>query len=181
MYGHNIERNLRRRLDTNFQHIEPLGPYPEWLYPKPGYWDPKHKSLLLWGKPGTFKTSFALYYMKHMGYDPEYIKGASHERGKTLSFKRPFVWDELNARNARCVYSNSKELTDVERGGEIECRTSNYVIPPGLPRIFVSNREFAFYNTDEAVFGRRLVVWPERVSQDSKDIEVDLEFERHLY
>lgn len=173
LYGTNIERNLCRKLEKPVDTVEYYGPYPQWLYPSEGYWNPHTHALLIRGKPGLFKTSFAIYLMKHTCGECEYIKGASHERGKYLSMKKPFVWDELNAKNERCPEENSKELCDVERGGEIQCRMSNYVIPP-LPRIFVSNKSFPFHDCDNAVFGRRLKVWPEQVILDSSDIGADL-------
>ena len=49
-----------------------------------------------------------------------------------------------------------REITDVENGGEIVCRSSNAYIRPGLPRIFISNLAFPFRNPENSVHKRRL-------------------------
>lgn len=171
LQGHNVERNLRRRLEKNDSGFTVKdGPYPEWLYPTFD-WNPKEKSLLIWGLPGTYKTHFAMYLLKHMGFDPEYLKSASHETGAMLSMKRAFVYDELDCWDPKCVPSNSKEITDVENGGTVQCRHKNYRIPPGLPRIFVSNSQRPFQDPNQAVYDRRVLVWPKPALQDYGSIE----------
>jgi len=76
-----------------------------------------------------------------------------------LSRRKPFIHDEINCLSDKCDHSVSREITDVEAGGEVMCRTSNFHIPPGLPRIFISNIEFPFRNPEFSVYGRRVVSW----------------------
>ena len=153
-FGESMERNLRRRLEAVPAPIQYYGPYlPAWF---PDFWRPDTHSLLLWGRPGVNKTQYARYLLQHFVGDHEYIKG-SHEAIKRLSLRKPFIHDEISCLGDRCDPATSREITDVECGGEVICRNSNVYIPPGLPRIFVSNIAFPFRNPGEAVYGRRLV------------------------
>jgi len=153
-YGESMERNLRRRLEAVPRPVCYYGPYlPGW---HPTNWNPNTHSLLLWGPPGINKTQFAQYLMEHMVGPHEYIKG-SHEAVKRLSMRKPFIHDEINCLGERCEASNSREITDIESGGEVICRNSNVYIPPALPRIFISNIQYPFRNPQESVYNRRVV------------------------
>lgn len=155
-FGQSMERNLRRRLETPCHAIQYYGPYlPNWF---PHTWNPYTHSLLIWGESGINKTQFARYYMLHMVGDYDYVKG-DHEAAKRLSGRKPFIHDEVNCLRSSCVGDNSREITDVENGGEVVCRNSNAYIPPGLPRIFISNMERPFRNPAESVYGRRVMSW----------------------
>ena len=154
MQGHNIERNLRRRLQAPCAFAPNVyeGPYPH--LKQLDAWDPSKFSLLLWGPPGVHKTQFAKYLMAHKFGDYEYFKG-HYEGVKKLSLQKAFIHDEAYYND---IDANiSKEITDVENGGEIKCRHSNVTIQPGIPRVFISNYEYPFRNPQEAVYGRRLV------------------------
>lgn len=153
-FGESMERNLRRRLQAIPSPIEYFGPYvPEWF---PHTWNPSTHSLLIWGPPGINKTQYARWLMRHLVGDFDYIKG-NYECIKRISGRKPFIHDEVNCLVERCCPTVSREITDVENGGEVVCRNSNMYIPPGLPRIFISNIAFPFRNPQDSVYNRRLV------------------------
>lgn len=151
-YGEAIERNLRRRLAPMPEPTLYYGPYPGHFH---GFeWSPYIHSLLLWGEPGTNKTQFARYLLSHMFGEYEYVKGR-HEMWKThCSRTKPVLHDEVYLVGKDPELS--KEITDVESGGNFDCRNSDCWIPPGIVRIFVSNYEFPFHNPKMAVYGRRV-------------------------
>lgn len=154
-FGEAIERNLRRRLAPKKPARIYTGPYVAGSYPY--NWRIDTHSLLLWGPPASCKTNYAKYLMAHLvSPDYEYIRG-SHEAVKKLSLTKPFIHDEINCLSDKCPPENSREITDIEDGGEIICRHSNVTIPPGLPRIFIANFERPFRDPAGAVYGRRVV------------------------
>lgn len=150
-FGQQIENNLSRRLIPSIPPAIYFGPYPDLDLSS---WDYRTHSLLLYGAVGIQKTQLARYLMSHKFGDYEYIKG-HHEMLKKLSFKLPFIFDEVYMidRPQKC----SRELTDVENGGCVECRNTPVHIPPMVPRIFLSNYEFPFRNPEESVYGRRVL------------------------
>lgn len=152
-FGESIERNLRRRINPIPEAVVYMGPFPAYCWPD-FKWSPYTHSLLLWGEPGGMKTQFARYLMSHMFGEYEYIK-KGHEMVKThLTRTKPFIFDEVYLCNKDPEMS--KEITDVEGGGSIDCRNQDTWIPPGLPRIFLSNYQFPFCNPKGAVYGRRV-------------------------
>jgi hypothetical protein len=52
--------------------------------------------------------------------------------------------------------NDSRELTDVENGGSVNARYGNVEIPPGVPRVFVSNYEQPFLDPESSVYDRRV-------------------------
>lgn len=153
-YGETIERNLRRRLAPSFEAKLYYGPF---ISPLVGTnWDSSTHSLLVWGAPGLGKTQWCRYYMSHHFGEYDYVK-SSPEQLKRLSFDKPFIFDEVNLVKPQFDPDISREITDVENGGSVHCRNSNVDIPPGIPRIFVSNLPFPFRNPADAVYGRRVV------------------------
>lgn len=156
-FGESIERNLRRRLAPAREPTVYFGPF---ISPLVGTdWNPYTHSLLLWGAPGLGKTQFARYYMSHRFGEYDYIKG-SHEQLRKLHFDKPFIFDEVYLCNDKDPWhkpAQSREITDVENGGCVECRNSNVDIPPGVPRIFLSNYAFPFRNPMDSVYERRVV------------------------
>lgn len=149
-HGHNIEENLRKKLKPEIPPaIQFYGPFDKKFYP-PEDWNPKTHSLLIIGPAGIGKTQFAKYYFG----DFEYYK-SSPERLKDATFEKPLILDEFNylPRDPE----QSKEITDVISGGTLAARYKDIVIPPGVPRIFLSNFR-CFKNPDSAVYERRCVV-----------------------
>lgn len=150
-----FESNLRNHLAQARRSVNIYdGPYlPSWY---PVDWKPYTHSLLLWGPPGRYKTQYARYLMSHLFGEYDYIKG-SHESVKKLSFTRPFIHDDVYMVGSLQPASNSREITDVESGGNIICRQSNVDIPPGIARIFISNLSHPFQNPSDSVYHRRLL------------------------
>ena len=154
-HGEQIERNLKKFMTSAYSAPLYYGPFPYVILPE---WNPYTHALLLFGEPGTQKTQFARYIMAHNFGDYDYIKG-HHEKVKALSGTKPFIHDEVYMLECDKFNppGNSREITDVENGGTIVCRGSNADIPPGLPRIFISNLEHPFRDPQESVYGRRLI------------------------
>ena len=148
--AHNICTNVRQRLRTHNNFICYCGPYLQsWL---PTNWDPTQQSLLIFGRPGIGKTNFGRYLLSPFG-QPDYIKGTLANL-KNLRFDSPLLFDEISMLHDDP--EQSKEITDVPNGGTIKARYSDIIIPPGIPRIFLSNYERPFRNPCESVYGHRV-------------------------
>lgn len=153
-FGLGIERNLQRHFSRTTKVKVPQwhGPYPAGRYPPD--WNPATHALHLWGPPGSGKTCFAQHLLREYYGDCEYIK-AHVEALRTLSFTKPFVFDE--AMFLLHEGATSREITDVVSGGVVHARYNAITIPPGIPRIFISNQRWVFKNPDDSVYGRRLI------------------------
>lgn len=153
-FGISIEKNLQRHYGRTNRVSVPRwsGPYPAGRYPPD--WNPHTHALHLWGPPGSGKTCFAQHLLREHFGDCEYVK-AHPEALKTLSFTKPFVFDE--AMFLLHPAAMSREITDVVSGGVVDARYNAITIPPGIPRVFVSNQRWVFKNPDESVYGRRLL------------------------
>lgn len=153
-FGLGIEKNLQRHFSRKCIVRVPRwhGPYPAGRYPPD--WNPATHSLHLWGPPGSGKTCFAQHLLREHYGDCEYVK-AHIESMRALSFTKPFVFDE--AMFLLHEGATSREITDVVSGGVVHARYNAITIPPGIPRIFVSNQRWVFKNPDESVYGRRLL------------------------
>ena len=149
--GAQIEDNIRKRKRAPYEAPLYYGPWPKAYFPE---YDPKTHSLLLWGPPGIGKTQFARYYLAHTVGEHGYAK-RSVESLKKLDVSQPFIFDEVYL--VEDDPQESREITDVENGGSLKARYGNVEIPPGVPRVFVSNYEHPFKNPQEAVYGRRVV------------------------
>ena len=149
-----IENNLRRHFRRLTTQTVPrwLGPYPAGRYPE--NWCPTTHSLHLYGPPGSGKTCFAQHLLRSVCGECEYIK-CHIECLKSLSFTKPFVFDEVMLLCEPAA--TSREITDVVSGGTIHARYAAITIPPGIPRVFISNQRWVFKNPDESVYGRRLI------------------------
>lgn len=154
--GANIEANIRKRKAKVYARPIYYGPYPCHFYPEvmlPEL-DMKKYSLHLHGSAGLNKTQFAQYWMKHQYGDVQIAKGKV-ESLKNINTSQPFIHDEIMLLNHDP--EDSKEITDVENGGSVTARYNNIDIPPGVPRIFISNHSHPFKNPHDAVYGRRLL------------------------
>ena len=153
-FGLGIEKNLQRHYSRKCKVTVPRwhGPYPAGRYPPD--WNPATHSLHLWGPPGSGKTCFAQHLLREHFGDCEYVK-AHIEAMRSLTFTKPFVFDE--AMFLLHEGATSREITDVVSGGVVHARYNAISIPPGIPRIFVSNQRWVFKNPDESVYGRRLI------------------------
>jgi len=147
--GHNIEKNAMKFFAKPKKEAPVYyGPYPASYYPST--WDPETHALLLWGKPNTCKTNFA----KYLFGEYEYVK-ARVESLKVLTFEKPFIFDEVYLIDEKPMVS--REITSVQDGGEIPARYGDISIPPGVPRIFISNLEHPFLNPEGSVYDRRVI------------------------
>lgn len=154
-FGEAIERNVRKRMNKQPEYQPYYGPYQEWVD-----WPEDTHSLLIWGKPGSGKTQFARWLMAHKYGNYTYVK-KSHEKLKAVTFVEdgkvvPFLFDEVYMLEHKEAEA-SREITDVENGGSVACRNTDAEIPPGVPRVFLSNYEHPFRNPKEAVYGRRVI------------------------
>lgn len=153
LHGSQIEANMRKRFAPAIPPMKLwFGPYPEHYFPPK--WDPGTHSLLLWGPPGTYKSQFALYLLKHTvgSNDVSFVK---RDVEQLKGIKRPFVFDEINMLER--VHDDSREITCVVYGGSVQARNSNAQIPPNLSRVFTANQPYPFRNPHEAVYNRRVV------------------------
>jgi len=155
-FGHVIESNLARHYRKIVAVRVPMwyGPYPELR--EPPDWDPMTHALHLYGPPNSGKTVCAQHLLRARFGACEYIKGHV-EALKGLSFTKPFVFDEIMLLTQPAA--TSREITDVVSGGTVHARYHPITIPPGLPRIFISNTRWVFKNPDDSVYGRRLIQW----------------------
>lgn len=151
--GERAEENIRKRKRTPFEAPTYHGPWPKEYHDALEGWDPKTHSLLLHGPPGYGKTQFARYVMNHMFGHYNYAK-KSPESLKKLDMTTPFILDEVYM--IEKDPQDSREITDVESGGCISARNTDVYIPPGVPRIFISNYEHPFLNPKDAVYDRRV-------------------------
>jgi len=149
--GTQIEDNIRKRKRTSFEAPLYHGPWPKSYFPD---YDAKTHSLLLHGPPGIGKTQFARYWLAHSFGEHGYAK-RSIESLKKIDVTKPFIFDEVYMIDDDP--QESREITDVENGGSLKARYGNVDIPPGIPRVFVSNYERPFKNPQDAVYGRRVV------------------------
>jgi len=153
--GNMIASNIATRMAPSPQAKLFYGPFPKWMHDCLADWDPTSHSLLLTGIPGQGKTQFARYIMAHHFGDFNFVK-KNHEDLKDLrNLRLPLLYDEINFLTREA--DESKEITDVENGGSVHCRFKSVTIPPGVPRIFLSNEPTPFHDPHGAVYGRRLV------------------------
>ena len=148
-HGEAIERNVRRRMAPEVVYYPYNGPYEHWCD-----WDHSKFSLLIWGPAGGGKTQYARWLLAHKFGGYTYVK-KSHEELKKISFEKPLLFDEVYLIDKEAEMS--REITDVENGGSVACRNADVLIPPGVPRVFLSNYQYPFKNPREAVYGRRLM------------------------
>ena len=153
--GNVIAANIASRMAPAPEAKLFYGPFPKWMHDHLDDWDPTSHSLLLTGIPGQGKTQFARYIMAHEFGQYNFVK-KNHEDLKELrNLRLPLLYDEINFLTREA--DESKEITDVENGGSVHCRFKSVTIPPGVPRIFLSNEPHPFHDPHGAVYGRRLV------------------------
>lgn len=152
--GRQIEANIRDRFKPPTPEAKLyFGPWPERYFFDV---DMTTHAVCVWGPPGTGKTQFIRYYMAHTYGEYGYAK--SHvENLKNLDLSKPFIFDEVLMTDKEP--RDSREITDVENGGVVSARYNTIDIPPGTPRVFISNYEWPFKNPQEAVYDRRVKMY----------------------
>lgn len=148
--AHNIEENIRKRFSIKHPQKRFFGPFDKQFYPQ--NWDPETHSLLLVGPPGIGKTQFARYFFGENDYVSDTIEGI-----RSLQWQRPVVFDDINFCEDKYSPWTSKAITDVENGGTIAMRNKDVQMPPGVKKIFCSNKFHPFRNPEDTVYGRRVV------------------------
>ena len=68
---------------------------------------------------------------------------------------QPFIFDEIDMIEE--PVASSREITDIMNGGVLKAWYGDIVIPAGLPRIFLCNRQYPFHNPEGSVYTRRVV------------------------
>lgn len=113
------------------------------------------KTLHLWGPPGTGKSSFA----KTLFTDFTLVRGSLDSLKLTPPWRRqlPIVFDDVDFKSVS--KEDLKSCCDVVDGGSIRVLYGTYDIPPGVPRVILSNRLFFWGggDVDEAILERRLI------------------------
>lgn len=149
--AHNVERNVRSRFCLPQVPVF-TGPFGPTFHSAAAGWNRATHSLHLWGPAGCGKTSFA----KTLFPNFTYVKG-SIQRLRKIRFDLPLILDDLSGQQG-LEYDELKVLTDIVDGGSIRLLWGEVTIPPGLPRIFLSNTKLPFgeFDPDKAIYGRRV-------------------------
>lgn len=131
--GHNIERNLKRKLDTSkFKPKLYYGPY---LDKAPADWERDTQTLLVTGDIGAGKTQWARWFCEHDG-GYFYCKG-SLEMLKHWKGQPWIIFDDIDV--ARYNFDCWADVFDVNEGGAITCRYGDILIQPGIKKIWLQN------------------------------------------
>lgn len=143
-YASQAEKNYMSRKKRKVEPRLYYGPHIDLKFPG---WDEHVQALELVGRAGWGKTQWARYHCSFDGYF--YCKGTLN----CLKFYGGEPWiifDDITHALTDCI-----ALLDVENGGAIPARYSDYVIPPGVRRIFISN-EVSVWPGYPAAINRRL-------------------------
>lgn len=167
-------RAHRRGLKAVTERLIPFGPYPEKFYlgaddgatmvgagevdGLPKAWMKDTHAALLHGPPGVGKTSFAIYYMRHIcGCEPFVVTGTLN----SLKFNHwngsdPLIFDDMFFAGDKDDPQLSNTLTTVFEPRTLRVLYGTIDIPAGVPRIFLSNYAHPFKNAGGSVYGRRV-------------------------
>lgn len=143
-YGHNIERNLRRRIDTvSKPALRWYGPYlPQAIQ----NWKPDEQTLVVVGPVGRGKTQWAKYFAEHSGkrwcYVKNSIEALKHQWKPGVEL---VIYDDIGIEK----YQNSSgagkhddwgDVFDITDGGSINFRGgSEFQMPPGVWKMWLTN------------------------------------------
>jgi len=131
--GHNIERNLKRKLDASkFAATLYYGPY---RFEPPADWDDSKQTLLVTGDVGIGKTQWARHYAEHNGgyfYCKGSLEALKHYKGQPW-----IIYDDIKV--AKYNFDCWSDVFDVSDGGAIEARYGDIMIPPGVKKIWLQN------------------------------------------
>ncbi len=131
--GHNIERNVRRRLDAaKFEYRPYYGPY---QFQAPADWDCDTQTLLITGEVGIGKTQWARYYAEHHGgyfYCKDSLECMKHYKGESW-----IIYDDIKV--GKYNFDCWAGVFDVADGGSISQRYADIQIKPGVKKIWLQN------------------------------------------
>lgn len=111
-------------------------------------WDAEAKSLELIGPPGVGKTQWARYHCSHHG-GYFYCKGTLNSL-KYYKGEPWIIFDDVVHGLLDC-----NALLDVENGGTIPARYNDYILPPGVKRIFIHNGDVVWTGHGGAIARRK--------------------------
>lgn len=145
-FGQNIERNLRRRIDSVSKPSRRYyGPH----LPKPiEHWDPDEQTLVVMGPPGRGKTQWAKYFAEHSRKRWCYVKNSLEALKHTW---KPgvelIIFDDIKVEN----YQNSSgagrrddwgDVFDITDGGDLNFRGGGgFQMPPGIWKLWLTNED----------------------------------------
>lgn len=133
LHGHNIERNVRRKLDIN--KLSPRLYYGPYRFKAPADWDRDKQTLLVTGPVGTGKTQWARYFCDHQGgyfYCKSSLECLKHYKGQPW-----IIFDDINV--TKYNFDCWADVFDVNDGGAIPARYGDIIIPPGVKKIWLQN------------------------------------------
>jgi len=143
-FGRNIERNLRRRIDTvSKPSLRWFGPH---LQEPPKDWRPDEQTLVVVGPIGRGKTQWAKYFAEHSGKKWCYVKNSlealkhAWKPGVEL-----IIFDDIGIEK----YQNSSgagrrddwgDVFDITDGGDLNMRGGGgFQMPPGIWKLWLCN------------------------------------------
>lgn len=136
LYGHNIRRNLERKLDSDkFAGKRYYGPY---CFQPPKAWDSDIQTLVIVGDKGAGKTQWAKHYCDYQGgflFCKGSLDALKHYNGQPW-----IIFDDIRVED----YPQMKcwsEVFDVCDGGGVKMRHKDAQIPPGVKKIWLCNQD----------------------------------------
>lgn len=140
-FGHNIERNLRRRIDTvSGTDRRYRGPYIQ----APGAdWDPDQQTLVVVGPPGIGKTQWAKYFAEHSGRKWIYIKNSIEGlKHKWVPGVELIIFDDISIEKYQDKGKKDwSDIFDINEGGSIHMRNVDFEMPAGVHKMWLCNQD----------------------------------------
>lgn len=148
-----------------------FGPFPERYYlladngmtqigqvvdGKPKSWMHDTHAALLWGASGAGKSTFAIYYMRHLFKKEPYVVSGTLQKLSKWNGTDPLIFDDLFFASDKDDATLSNTLTTVAQATCVRVLYGSVDIPARTPRMFLSNYEHPFKNPGASVYGRRV-------------------------
>jgi hypothetical protein len=119
-------------------------------------WMPETHSALLWGEAGLGKTTFAIYYMRHLTKKEPFVVQGTLQKLTHWNGTDPLIFDDMFFAGADDNATLSNTLTTVAQATCVRVLYGSVDIPARTPRMFLSNMEYPFKNPGSSVYGRRV-------------------------
>jgi len=157
-YGHQAERNWKRRKLAVPTATIYCGPYPQWWYT----FMEKHtwgKAMVIKGPPGIHKTQFLKYWTAHDG-GYFYAKGKAKDQLRRAcgSSYKYLILDDASKMINDLDGDDQNSVLDVENGGDITARNKDVYLPPSR-RIIIANRKLEWREDSFPELKRRKVFY----------------------